>query len=88
VASALRNEWPEELADAYQQAHSEHSRALAKARMAPSQEELQELLLGADPCNGLTGADNALLMETTDLDMIVALILRGLDKLDAVTFPG
>jgi hypothetical protein len=44
---------------------------------------LREMFDGADLRNGLSDEDNALLRETADLDLIVALVLRGLETLCA-----
>lgn len=84
VAQALRGEWPAELKSDYQAERSPNASSLAEAELPPREEELREVLLGAEPHNELSEADNELLMETTDLDTIIALILRGLNALDAI----
>jgi hypothetical protein len=65
VALAVRGTWPADLA----------ARAELPGR---SEEEVRALLVGADLRNGLDKAENAQLMTTSDLDLIAALILRGL----------
>ena len=84
LARALRGEWPTELTSDYQAERSPYTSSLAEAEVAPGEAELREVLLGAEPHNGLSEANNELLMETTDLDTIIALILRGLNSLDTI----
>jgi hypothetical protein len=65
VARAVRGEWPSDL-----EADPEVP--------GRSQDELRAIFDGADLRNGLDDEENEQLMCTTDLDLIVALILRGL----------
>jgi hypothetical protein len=85
VAQALRGEWPAELTGGYQAERSPNASTLAQVGLPLGEEELREVLLDAEPHNELSEADNELLMETTDLDTIIALILRGLNALNAIT---
>lgn len=81
VARALRGEWPVELTTAHQLERTASHPALLSAGVGPSEQELREVLLGADPRDGLDDGDRAQLHRTTDLDHLVALVLRGLTRL-------
>jgi hypothetical protein len=65
VAGMLRGSWPPDL----------HEDA---AIPGPEAEELRTVFEGAQLRNGLDDAENDLLMGTADLDLMVALMLRGL----------
>jgi hypothetical protein len=78
VARAIREDWPEELTDDFQAAHTEVHEQLAEAGVGPSETELREALIGAELRNGLEPEENDLLLRTADLDLLVALVLRGL----------
>jgi SLOG cluster2 len=82
LADAVRGDWPQELTDDYQAAHTEVHGELVDAGVGPSETELRETLVRAELRNGLEPEENALLLRTTDLDLLVALILRGLHALD------
>ena len=80
VARALRRDWPAELTTDYQLSHTPGYEELLKAEVGTSEEELRSVLAGADLLNGLDDEENALLFETVDLDLVVALMLRGLTR--------
>lgn len=82
VAEAVRGEWPRALTAAYQVERGRHTRELEQAGVPPAEGDLRETLRGAELRNGLGSEDNELLMVTTDLDMAIALILRGLNALE------
>jgi SLOG cluster2 len=65
VAELLRGNWPEDLVD-----HPDLP--------GPSPDELRATFEGARLRNGLEDDENALLVGTADLDLMVALVLRGL----------
>jgi hypothetical protein len=78
LASALRGDWPIELTVDYQRAHTDGYDELVAANAGVPDDELRGALEGADLSNGLDEDENALLLQTVDLDLVVALILRGL----------
>jgi hypothetical protein len=78
VTDALRGEWPPELTTEFQVAHTEGYSELLEAKIGAPSDRLREAFRTAELRNGLDDAENALLFETSDLDLIVALILRGL----------
>jgi hypothetical protein len=82
LARALQGDWPEELTDDFQYVNTEVYADLAEAGHGPEEDELRELLTGADPANGLSAEENAELRGATDLDQIAALVMRGLTGLD------
>jgi hypothetical protein len=83
VARAIRGDWPPELTTEYQLGHTEGYEELVKAGVGTPEEELRTVLVGADLRNGLDADENALLFDTADLDLVVALILRGLARIAA-----
>jgi hypothetical protein len=78
LADAVRGEWPSELTSAFQLERTDGHRALSDAGVGPQEEELVGALEGAELRNGLTQEENLALMDTTDLDLMVALVLRGM----------
>ena len=78
VAQALRGEWPVEFTTEYQLAHTDGYRDLLDAGVGTSESDLRQVLTGAGLQNGLSDDENAVLFKTADLDLVVALILRGL----------
>jgi hypothetical protein len=78
VAEALRGSWPEVLTDAFQRSHTEAAARLIEAGPGVTEEDLRATLVGAALGNGLGGEENEQLLQTADLDVIVALIMRGL----------
>lgn len=81
VASAIQGDWPDELTTGFQLEHSELHQALGEAGVGLDEDRLRSVLPGASLNNGLGEAENALLLETADLDLMVALVLRGLRNL-------
>lgn len=80
VARALRGEWPAELTTGYQLEYTDGYADLVAADVGTSEEELRAVLTTGDVRNGLDSEANALLFETSDLDLVVALTLRGLER--------
>lgn len=78
LAAAVRGYWPVELTDNYQRERTAGHDRLAAVGEGPEESELRDLLKGADLHNGLSRSDNDALMETADLDLMMALVLRGL----------
>ena len=78
VALALIGLWPEELTESFQQAHNDDYEKLVADDVGPSEATLRRALLEAELKNGLEPEENRLLLETADLDLMVALVLRGL----------
>jgi SLOG cluster2 len=81
VACALSGDWPVELTTRFQSQHNRGYDALLAAGVGPDEEDLRRVLLGAEPRDGLGYEDRQALHGTTDLDHLVALILRGLVRL-------
>lgn len=75
LVAAMRGEWPVELTTEFQ-LQSEDRATLAE--LAPNESELREVLQGAELGNGLSAEENAELQCTADLDLMVALVMRGL----------
>jgi len=78
VADALRGEWPVELTVDFQLAHTDGYGELLERQVGAPAELLRKGFRAGELRNGLDRDENALLYETADLDLIVALILRGL----------
>jgi SLOG cluster2 len=78
VARALHGDWPEEFTEAYQLEHTTHYAELLDAGVGVPEAELRSAFEGAKLDNGLTPDENDVLFRTVDLDLMVALILRGL----------
>jgi hypothetical protein len=78
LADGIRGDWPPELTTEYQRANNRQYDSLLEAGVGVSEEELRDVLCGHGLRNGLDADDNQLLLETVDLDLMVALVLRGL----------
>lgn len=81
LARALRGEWPEELTDGFQRSHGERAGELIDAGCGAAEGALRDAFGGADLRNGLDAADNEALLDTSDTDLIAALVLRGLGRI-------
>jgi hypothetical protein len=81
VAAAIHGDWPPELSTDFQVASTAGYDELLAAGVGPDDGELRRVLTGAALQNGLDPPDNEALLRTTDLDLMVALILRGLTAL-------
>lgn len=81
VSRAVRGDWPAELTTDYQLEHTPGYGELLETATGTPEDELQAILTTADLRNALDADENATLFETSDLDLIVALILRGLARL-------
>jgi YgiT-type zinc finger domain-containing protein len=79
VAAAGRGTGPDELTDAFQAEHTYAAAELAgdpaTATVTVTEEMLRETLAHAELGNGLEPDENDELMDTADLDVIVALVL-------------
>jgi SLOG cluster2 len=80
VVCALRGEWPQEFTTEYQLQHTPGYEDLVAADVGTAEQDVRELLQGTSLANGLDDDENAALFETSDLDLIVALVLRGLKR--------
>jgi hypothetical protein len=78
VVSALRREWPAELTSEFQTEHTPRYGDVDAAAVGPSETELRQILVNAELNNGLNKDENEALFATSDVDLMVALILRGL----------
>jgi hypothetical protein len=88
IAQALRGTWCDELTEAHQLEHAEDTEAyqqILRAGLEPDAQALRAALTSELPNNGLDSDENALLMASTDLDLIVALLLRGLRALSGAS---
>jgi hypothetical protein len=78
VAEAVQGEWPAELTSEYQREHTPVHAELDGAGVGIEEDELRRTLQGANLANGLGEEDNRELMTTRDLDLMIALTMRGL----------
>lgn len=81
VASAVRGDWPVELTTEFQQARNPRYAELLDGEVGPTEVELRDTLTNAALHNGLSDPENRQLFDTVDLDLMMALILRGLASL-------
>ena len=81
LADAVRGEVPVELTSEFQRANTDGFDTLADARVGVDDDELRAVLDDAELRNGLSPEENDILFETSDLDLIVALVLRGIRAL-------
>jgi hypothetical protein len=78
VADAIRGSIPAELTTEFQRTNTDGCQALVDANVGVGEDELHAVLRGAELRNGLSRGENTTLFEATDLDLIVALVMRGL----------
>ena len=82
VAEAVRGQQPPELTTRFQLSHTTGHDTILTSGEGPDEEDLLKTFAGADLRNGLSEDDNRILWEADDLDLVVALVLRGLRSLD------
>lgn len=78
LAAAMRGEWPRELTTEFQLEHTPAHEQAAALGVGPDEEELRGSLQGLRPENGLSAEENEQLQETSDLDLMVAMTMKGL----------